>query len=255
LIATSFNSLFIGKVQHHLDETPSTNAFAAELLAKGNVLEGTLVSASVQSKGRGYSGNSWESEKGKNLLFSIILKPTFLLARQQFYLNELVTLGIYDALLPESGSKLRIKWPNDIFYKDEKLAGILIENTLSGHFIQHSVIGIGLNVNQEKFADGIKHVTSLKKITKKDMDLNELLKTICEKIEVRYLQLKKNQLQFLQQDYMRTLYRADDEEYWYRKNGKKFKARIAGLSPEGKLMLATDKGWDAYGFKEVEFVL
>ncbi len=250
----SFNTLFIGKIYYHFDEIPSTNEYAAHLLNTDNAIEGTLVVASAQSKGRGYAGNSWESEKGKNLLFSIVLKPTFLLARQQFYLNELITLGLFDTLQPKLGSSLKIKWPNDVFYKDEKVAGILIENSLSGNFIQHSIIGIGLNVNQTKFSEKIKNISSLKKITKQEWDLEELLASICKNIETRYLQLKNNQLQTLQQDYMNALYRAD-EEHWYRKDGKKFKAKITGLNPEGKLMLATGKAWDAYGFKEVEFVL
>lgn len=250
----SFNTLFIGKIHYHLDETSSTNEYAALLIDAEKTIEGTLITASAQSKGRGYSGNRWESEKGENLLFSIVLKPAFLQARQQFYLNELITLGLYDALQPKLGSSLKIKWPNDVFYKDEKLAGILIENSLSGNFIQHSIIGIGLNVNQTKFDKAIKNVSSLKSITKQEWNLDDLLATICNKIEKRYLQLKNNQLQILQQDYMKALYRAD-EEHWYRKDGKRFKARIAGLNPEGKLMLATGKGWDAYGFKEVEFVL
>lgn len=251
----SFNTLFIGKIHYHLDETSSTNEYAALLIDAEKTIEGTLITASAQSKGRGYSGNRWESEKGENLLFSIVLKPAFLQARQQFYLNELITLGLYDALQPKLGSSLKIKWPNDVFYKDEKLAGILIENSLSGNFIQHSVIGIGLNVNQSGFSKEIKNVCSLKMITKKEWDLDELLTSVCKSIETRYLQLKNNQLQTLQQDYMQSLFRADDEEYWYRKEKKKFKARIAGINPEGKLMLATNKGWDAYGFKEVEFIL
>lgn len=251
----SFNTLFIGKVYYHFDEIPSTNEYASHLLDTDNAIEGTLVVASAQTKGRGYAGNRWESEKEKNLLFSIVLKPTFLLARQQFYLNELITLGLFDALRPKLGSSLKIKWPNDVLYKDEKIAGILIENSLSGNFIQHSVIGIGLNINQSGFSKEIKNVCSLKMITKKEWDLNELLTSVCKSIETRYLQLKNNQLQTLQQDYMQSLFRADDEEYWYRKEKKKFKARIAGINPEGKLMLATNKGWNAYGFKEVEFIL
>ena len=254
MTAPSFNTLFVGKVYHQLDETPSTNAFAAELLASSNALEGTLVMAAVQSQGRGYSGNAWVSEKGKNLLMSVILKPTFLQARQQFYLNELVTLGFFDALKPKLGNNLKIKWPNDIYYKDEKLAGILIENSLNGNFIQHSIIGIGLNVNQTKFSESVENAVSLKMITKSEWNLISLLENICEKIEARYLQLKNNQLHSLQQDYMKALYRLE-EEHWYKKDGKKFKAKIVGLNPEGKLMLATDKGWDAYGFKEVEFVI
>jgi len=116
------------------------------LLKQNNIAEGTVVSTFNQTKGRGNANNNWLSEADKNLSISIIYKPKFLLAKQQFYLNMAICLGIIDALKPTA--QFTIKWPNDIYYKNYKVAGLLIENTLIGENLKHSVIGIGLNVNQ-----------------------------------------------------------------------------------------------------------
>ena len=195
----------------------------------------------------------WQSEPGKNLLASIIYKPHFIKAKNQFFLNQAVSLGIYAALKILTEKDLKLKWPNDIVLNDKKLCGILIENSISGNWLQHSIIGIGVNVNQTEFPDSAGNPISLKTIGKKEYFIESVLEKIVEQIEVRYLQLRRNELQQLQRDYMAALYRLE-EEHSYKTSAGKIKAKIVGLNPEGKILLETKTGWSAYGFKEVEFL-
>ena len=218
MIASFRNTLFTGKVIHRLDETLSTNMYASLLLQQKNVAEGTIVIAENQTAGRGYSGDVWQS-----------------------------------ALKIFTEKDLKLKWPNDIYFKEKKLCGMLIENSVSGNWLQHSIIGIGVNVNQTEFPDAIGNPVSLKAITKKEYFIEGVLEKIAEQVEVRYLQLRRNEIQQLQRDYMAALYRLE-EEHLYKTSEGKIKAKIVGLNPEGKLLLETETGWSAYGFKEVEFL-
>ena len=138
--------------RHHIivqDELESTNNYAKQLVSD-KVEEGTVVLAQFQSKGRGQQGNYWESETGKNLLFSLILYPDFLEAEFQFSLSMLVSLAIV-SVLDEETDEVQIKWPNDIYVGKLKIAGILIENTIKGSKLGSTIVGVGLNLNQEMF--------------------------------------------------------------------------------------------------------
>jgi BirA family biotin operon repressor/biotin-[acetyl-CoA-carboxylase] ligase len=232
----------------------STNAELKRQLVSEKVLEGTLITCNLQEQGRGYAGNTWKSEKDKNIMMSLLLQPTFLNARFQFYLNQVVALGIFDALneLLKS-NKLKIKWPNDLMFKDKKLCGILIENIIQGNTIQHSVVGTGLNVNETGWSKkGLPQAISLKQILKSETNIMELVYKICSSIEARYLMLKANKMQLLQEDYMKNLYRVE-ERHIYTIKGIKSKAKIVGLNPEGKLILQTKHGFEVCDFKEVVF--
>ena len=134
----------------HLTSVDSTNKYAATLLRKENIPEGTVILADVQTHGKGQGGNTWLSDKDLNLLFSLILKPDFLPAYKQFYLSMSIASGIHDCMA-DLGIRSWIKWPNDILIQDKKVAGILIENTIQFQNIQTSIVGIGLNVNQVTF--------------------------------------------------------------------------------------------------------
>jgi biotin-(acetyl-CoA carboxylase) ligase len=135
-----------------LDETASTNQYLSQLCnqLQESVAELTTVTAEFQTAGKGQRGNTWEAEEGKNLLFSFVLYPSFLEARRQFILSQIVSLAIKEELSRWS-DEITIKWPNDIYWKDKKICGILIENDLSGHHIRRSIAGIGININQEVF--------------------------------------------------------------------------------------------------------
>ena len=248
-------TIFTGRVVVAFESLRSTNEHAHELLEKGNVMEGTAVRAGFQTGGKGYGTNTWESEAGKNLLVSIILKPSFLQPKHQFFLNQAISLAVADSvqqLAPDS--EVKIKWPNDIFCDDLKIAGILIENAVQGNSLLNSVAGIGLNMNQSSFSSHLPHATSLKKISGKETELDTVFDRLCEKIESRYLQLKNNQVATIQKDYMKILYRVEETSL-YSSAGKRFSAKIVGLTADGKLVLETGGEHEVFGFKEVEMVI
>ena len=133
-----------------LDETTSTNSYLAELCDTQTCPELTSIYTAYQSAGRGQRGNSWESEAGANLLFSFVVYPEFLEARRQFLLSQITALALQE-ILSLYTEDIRIKWPNDIYWKDKKLCGTLIENDLTGTHIGRSISGTGVNLNQEQF--------------------------------------------------------------------------------------------------------
>ena len=134
----------------HISETNSTNNYLQSLCSKQKVEELTVVVADFQTSGRGQRGNSWESDSGKNLLFSIVIFPEFLEARRQFLISQIISLAIKEELDTYT-TDISIKWPNDIYWHDKKIAGILIENVLSGSTFSRAIIGMGLNINQKNF--------------------------------------------------------------------------------------------------------
>ena len=248
-------TVFTGKVVHEFDSLVSTNEYAQHLLTNEKVIEGTLIRAAHQTGGKGYAGSTWDSEHGQNLLVSIILKPVFLLPKRQFFLNQAIALAVAETVSELTYSEdVRIKWPNDIFHNNKKIAGILIENAVKGNQLLHSVAGIGLNVNQQQFPSHLSHATSMRIMAGKELDMKKVQDVLCEKTEYRYLQLKSDRIEELQKDYMKLLYRVL-EECVYRANGVRFNAKIVGLTAEGKLILETGGEQEVYGFKEVEMVL
>ena len=251
----SLQTLFIGQSLVELEEVPSTNSYASELLRQTLLPEGFTVLASNQTSGRGERGSSWENEPYKNLTFSIVLYPHFLLPKNQFALNQAITLGIYDYVKLILGEEVKVKWSNDIYYKDKKIAGILIENsTRSNQFIS-SIIGIGININQTTFVSNAPNPTSFKLITNKEYDLKNCFQKLCCFIENRYLQLKAQKEDWLQKQYLLALYRFN-EFYYYRHKQEKFKAKIIAVEAEGKLVLERENQQiQAFDFKEITFVM
>lgn len=227
----------------------STNDEAALLVEKQNVIEGTIVTTDNQTAGRGQRGNSWDSAPGKNLTFSIILKPGFVAIVQQFDLNIAVSLGITDYLNTEKNG-FEVKWPNDIYFNDRKVCGILLHNTIKGNHIAHTIAGIGLNVNQQEF--DLPSATSISLITGKVYNLQEVFERVITSIEKRYLQLRRREIDQLKQEYLQRMYRFG-QDCLYRA-GDVFSGRITGVSDEGRLEIETGKGMRQFGFKEVEFL-
>jgi len=246
--------LFIGRKIYREEALDSTNGFASELLSHEKVAEGTVVTTNYQKKGRGQTGNTWQSDAGKNLLLSVILYPSFLDPRHHFFLNQAVSLAVADSLERfVEYAELRIKWPNDILLHSKKTAGILIENAIQRKTIQHSVIGIGINVNQENFPNELKHVSSMKIASGKEYDLEKVMDELFIQLEHRYLQLRQNKIEQLQKDYMKKLFMLE-EECFYKTQEKKFRGKIVGLTADGKLTLLVNGEHEVFGFKEVEMV-
>jgi BirA family biotin operon repressor/biotin-[acetyl-CoA-carboxylase] ligase len=249
-----FSGLFVGQNLLTLKEVDSTNNFLKDLLSNSKpVPEGTVIMAETQFAGRGQQNNQWHSEPGKNLTFSLLLKPTFLAVADQFDLTRAISLGVYDALCPILGDGLKIKWPNDIYYGDKKLGGMLIENLLQGQQIKSAIIGIGLNINQEVFSDGASNATSVKQILQKDYDLRFILAEICNNIEAYYLNLKAGKIDFVRNTYLNRL-------YWFNQNkrfkaaGTEFNGTITGVKENGLLVVEQDNKETTYNLKEIEFL-
>ena len=215
--------------------------------------EGFLLTTDYQTSGRGYAGNRWESEPSQNIMMSLLLKPTFLPVRKQFYLNQVLSLAVHDAFAGElKKTRFKIKWPNDLVYDGRKICGMLVETQVLGDVIQNAMCGIGFNLNQNFFEPDL-NATSLALETRKTHVPTKAIAALCSSIEARYLQLKNNKVESIQKDYMERLYRL--ESYTdYRVFGKELQAKIVGLNPEGKLVLESEDGFKVCGFKEVEFL-
>jgi BirA family biotin operon repressor/biotin-[acetyl-CoA-carboxylase] ligase len=237
-----------------LNETDSSNNYANELILSDAAEEGTVVLTQFQLKGKGQVGNHWESEAGKNLLASIVLFPKFLNAGKQFLLSKLISLALVEFLQNEIGDVL-IKWPNDIYVGNKKIAGILIENKIKGNNLYSSVLGIGLNLNQLNFFSDAPNPVSLKQITGKEYNARNVLEQILEIFFNWYGKLNKGNLHEVDLAYYSQLFR---REKWdkYSANGVEFEARIAGIGEFGQLQLEKRSGEILeFMFKEVEFVL
>ena len=277
------NTLFTGKVYHRFDELPSTNDYAAELIAKSTPPEGTVVRADSQSAGRGQFGSRWESAAGKNLTFSIILYPDWLETGAQFYLGMAVALALRDAVVTAEGgmggsasasrpsnensqpttssgvhrssSAVKIKWPNDLYIGDRKAGGILVQNTLSGRFLQSSVVGIGLNINQLEFGSSLPNPTSLALAFGCSFDPDDLSDRLLECLEQRYLQLKAGRRAELKAGYERHLYRSGVPARYARAGGPEFTGTIRGVDADGRLRVENESGREEiFDLKQVRFV-
>lgn len=237
-----------------LNEVESTNNYANHLVLSNAAEEGSVVLARFQKSGRGQAGNCWESQPGMNLLASIILYPKFLHAGKQFQISKLVSLALVEFLKKETNS-VSIKWPNDIYSSNKKIAGILIENSIKGQNIFSSVIGIGLNLNQEKFVSDAPNPVSLKQITGKNYDVETVLDEILNMAFAMYCKLKAGNFQEIDAAYLAGLFRINE---WaqYRKHDEMFEARIVDIGEFGQLELEDRNGKiSEFMFKEVEFVI
>lgn len=236
-----------------LVETDSTNS-QAKLLAGDKEI--TVVSAEFQTKGRGQIGNTWESESGQNLLFSIYLHPNCVLASEQFILSQAISLAIQQTLTEVLDvDDIKIKWPNDIYWRDKKICGILIENMLTGKKIETTTIGVGLNVNQTVFKSNAPNPVSMKQIRGHDFDRKSILEMIVICF-YKYLNLiKQSNKEPIVSCYFEQLFRRDGF-YPYRDENGEFNARIMNVEPLGHLILLDEQGEKRkYAFKEVEYLI
>lgn len=243
---------------HYLkvSQTASTNTYLSRLAA--TLPGGTVIYTPCQTAGRGQKGNSWESEDGKNLTFSLLLKQPPVKARDQFYLSEAAALAVVETLTAEAGDDFTVKWPNDVYWQDKKICGMLIENSLDGTDISTSIIGIGINVNQERFISDAPNPISLINITGHEHDLESLLKRVCSRIEQMVAALDDDSARNdLHQRYMAALYRNDGTLHPFEDAaGNRFMATVAGIAPNGTLTLQHEDGTiHDYLFKQVKHII
>jgi BirA family transcriptional regulator, biotin operon repressor / biotin---[acetyl-CoA-carboxylase] ligase len=248
-------TLFFGKNTTFLPSCHSTNDVAAQMIQENTVFDGTVVVTDCQTAGRGQRGNTWQSVSAQNLTFSLVLHPSFMQASNQFQLNIAISLGVYDFLAGYMGDAVKVKWPNDMYVFDRKIGGILIENTLQGSRIGHSIVGIGLNINQPNF-EGI-NATSLINETHSSNPyvLSTLLEKLLEQLEKNYLALRNGHYTQLKKRYLQHLFRYQEPHY-FKVNDKLFVGIIVGVAEAGHLAIQTEDGEVCYyDLKEVSFVI
>ena len=250
-------TLFVGQNSIHVESVDSTNSYASEMLRQIELSEGSIIYTFEQLNGRGQRGNIWESEPLKNVALSLVLHPKFLTADKQFLLTKITSLAVADLMaemLEDSinPKKISIKWPNDIYVNDKKIAGILIENTLKEASIQSSVIGIGINVNQRDFYSS--NAISLAMLADKEFKLMQVIERLCEFFEARYLQLKSNRLESIDNAYLDRLFHVEE---WgkYKSKEETFEGKIKGVSKIGKLQIEMRSGEiKEFDLKEIVFI-
>ena len=251
----------------YLSECDSTNTRLKQLLATGQAPD--YIYAGYQTAGRGQTGNGWESERGKNLTCSILVESQKSKVESLFDLNVAVSVAVHRAVtgygLRVTGDEVTIKWPNDIYWKDKKLAGILIENAIVGNEVRYAIAGIGLNVNQTEFRSDAPNPISLRQITGREQDIDELMKRL-------YDEVQKATEEDVWDYYRAHLYRR--EGYWpyverevsteptMNANSQEpiakslFRARIEDVLPTGELVLRDEEGKERiYHFKQVRYVI
>jgi BirA family biotin operon repressor/biotin-[acetyl-CoA-carboxylase] ligase len=250
------STLFVGKKTIFLPTCHSTNDELAKMIQESGaeIPEGTVVVTAHQTAGRGQRGNRWEAAPGENLTCSVLLKPHFLRAAEQFRLSIAVALGVYGFLREHLDGALTVKWPNDLYCNDQKLGGLLIENTLQGHTLSESVVGIGLNINQLIF--DVPTATSLRSVTGQPFryDLDALLARLLECLEAEYLRLRRGGSDAQKARYLAALYRFQQWHPFRDAEGRLFNGQLLGVDEAGRLALQTDGGVRYFGVKEVGFV-
>lgn len=236
-----------------LDEVCSTNTSLREYLAGDRLPEGSVLIADKQVAGRGQIGNVWESEPGKNLTFSVVVYPDWLPANRQFFISQITSLSVKETLGVYVDG-VSVKWPNDIYWNDRKICGMLIENDLSGSHIYSSILGIGINVNQAVFRSDAPNPVSLQQITGKEYDKEEMLKRFLSLFYGYYLSLLQEKYEWIREKYQQALYRATGY-HPYRDAEGAFEARIDHIEPTGHLVLQLrDGSLRRYAFKEVSYI-
>lgn len=237
-----------------LQKTDSTNNYLHALARPEQLGEGSVVWAEFQTAGRGQIGNSWESAEGENLTFSVVLYPTFLLANRQFLISQITALSVKQTL-DRYVDDITVKWPNDIYWRDRKICGMLIENDLAGQFIYSSILGIGININQKEFKSNAPNPVSLYQIIGKRTDRENFLQEFLERLYANYLLLLQEKEVLIQEAYRQSLYRREGFHLYEDANGR-FEAAIEEIEPSGYLHLRLrDNTIRRYEFKEVRFVI
>lgn len=207
-------TIFVGKYFTDLESIDSTNSFAAELVKKNNANHGMIVFTTNQTRGKGQREKVWESEPKKNLTFSLIIKTDFLLVSEQFFLSMAISnavLEYFNKKLEGLDAKALVKWPNDVLINDKKAAGILIENTINTNSLGWSIVGIGINLNQEKF--NLLHPTnflpvSLKHYLKKELNIYSELELLAEYLEKWIFKLSNREFIYILETYQHCLWNA-----------------------------------------------
>lgn len=237
-----------------INATPSTNTFLKQYIVENDFEQECAVITENQTAGRGQVGNIWHSQEGKSLTFSIFKKINLLL-QHSFYLNMAVSLAVKNCLDAYRVPQVKVKWPNDILSADKKICGILIENFSKGSKIYASVIGIGLNVNEEKLPD-LPHATSMFLATQKNYDKEVVAQKIISSLEMFFENFLSNTLEDLYRNYKDSLYKIHTPITFENTKNERFTGIIRDVTTAGKLVVENDsRHFLEYDIKEIKMVL
>ena len=236
-----------------LDTVDSTNNYAMAKVHAGMASHGMAWFTQQQTAGKGQRGKGWETEPGKNIAMSLVLQPEPLNAKLQFYLSAAIALACFEFFSGYAGDETKIKWPNDLFWRDRKAGGVLIENVFHGKKWKWAIAGIGININQTNFDKSMKNPVSLKQITGKEFDTVALAKELYAMLMKNISELNAKSSEKILEDYNKHLYKLNNNVV-LKKDDINFNTVIKAVSPEGRLLTvdAVDRQFD---FGEVEWVL
>jgi len=236
-----------------LDSVDSTNNYAMGQIHLGEARDGSVWFSMEQTHGKGRRGRIWQTEKGQNIIASLVADTSFLQVYQQFQLSAAVSLACYDFFKEYDNINTKIKWPNDLFWNDRKAGGVLIENVIKGNIWQWAVIGIGININQTDFSGVDNYPVSLKEITGQTYNVIELAKRLYINVMDRLNKLKMAGFDKMLEEYNRILYKRN-EKIKLKKQNIIFETTLKGVSQLGQLQTidSLDRNFD---FDEVEWVL
>ncbi|MBV7533651.1 biotin--[acetyl-CoA-carboxylase] ligase [Chitinophaga sp. sic0106] len=244
----------IGHPFYILEKTDSTNNYAMAQVNSGDVTSGTAWFTGYQTAGKGTRGKKWLSEPGDVSALSVALQPAALPLSRQFLLSAVAALATYDLFSTYAGDETAIKWPNDIYWRDRKAVGILIENVIRGTIWQYAIIGIGVNLNQAKFPEELRHAVSLRQITGKTWEGPAFAQELCACLDKRVRQLETGNYTAIMEEYKSRLFRLNIPAS-YRKDGVAFTGIIKDVLETGILVMEIDNARHEFTFGEIEFIL
>lgn len=246
----------IGNTFIKIDKLDSTNTYAETLCTNSTPSEGTVITTRFQEAGKGQIGRIWYSSYGKNALLSIILKPSFLEANQQFYLSVITSLALRDVVqdyLPSK--KVTVKWPNDVYVEDCKIGGILIQSTIVKEEIKNAILGIGVNINEEVFPKELINPTSLFLESNKIWVIEDFIKILCRRIEEAYSLLKLKKLTVLKAEYEKHLYRINVLHSYITREGQNIQGMITGVSDDGRLIMNINNQQQHFIVSDLKYII
>ncbi|MEL6389267.1 MAG: biotin--[acetyl-CoA-carboxylase] ligase [Bacteroidota bacterium] len=240
-----------GTPRYHFETLSSTNDYAAQLIRECPPVEGTVITTAHQSAGRGQHQRAWVSDPGENIMMTLITRPTWLVASNQFVLNQVTSMAVADVVIGYGCHNVSVKWPNDVYIGVQKVAGILINNQIQGSHLRSSIMGIGMNINQRTWPNHIPNATSLSNQLNQDHSVEEVLTLVLQRIVERYHQARISPKE-LRADYRDMLY-LRDVHAMYVVHGLPERGTIKDVDPLGRLVVETTSGFLSLAHGEIQF--
>ena len=239
----------LGRKIIQIECVDSTNNYVANLLAEGKIEHGTVILADEQTNGRGQRGSIWDSKAGENLIFSMFINTAILSVKDQFFLTQIISVAVAN-LISKFGIETDIKWPNDIYIKGKKIGGILIENQIKGSFLNGSIVGIGLNINQIEFNN--LNATSLKLEKGEFIPIQSIVFSLINEINIGWNLIQTNQFEKINDLYLSKLWLLNKEADFTDQYGE-FRGCIIGVTSNGLLQIQKENALVKYDLKEITF--